>query len=117
MQTFGGARQSEAGAIGTSGVERPHVGWWISIGFGMGLLGVLAWSDAAYAAWTEHVTTVFTRGFLRPLFAGACAIHVFEAQVALRVARRAGIEPAAGWWFQTLLLGFPSLRLLLRRAR
>lgn len=47
----------------------------------------------------------------------ALATHVIEGVFALIMARRAGYrwKTAIGWWAQTTLVGFPSLRLLLRR--
>src|SRR5689334_9457309 len=98
----------ERAATTVSGVERPHVGWWISIGAGMGLLGALAISDGIYGAWAERVTTIFSRPFLQWLFAGAVGLHVIEASVAFSKATRARLPDVGGWTFQTLLLGFPS---------
>ena len=34
-------------------VARPHLGWWIAILSGMTLLGILALSPTAHAAWSE----------------------------------------------------------------
>lgn len=98
-------------------VDHPHPGWWISVFFGMTLLGVLALHDAGYALWARHVTTLFTPVLLRWLFAVAVALHAGEAAYALLRARRASLSTAAtiGWTLQTLALGYPSLRLLLRR--
>lgn len=96
--------------------ERPHIGWWIAILFGMTLLGVLAFNDRAYGVWVGLVGGWLPQVVMRWMFAGACALHVGETTYALVLARRLGV-PLAPWGVQTLLLGFPSLRLLLARIR
>lgn len=99
-------------------VDRPHWAYWTSILFGMSLLALLALHDDTYAAWCTHVTTVFSRPLLRVLLIGAVAAHVGEAAYAYSLASRARLlNTRIGWTLQTLVLGFPSLRLLLRRAR
>lgn len=98
-------------------VERPHFIWWSSILFGMSLLAVLALSDDAYALWARRVTTLFPQPLLRVMLVGAVAAHVGEGLYAYRLAGRLGLVGSQlGWAVQTLLLGFPSLRLLRRRA-
>jgi hypothetical protein len=97
--------------------EVPHAGWWMSIGLGLGALGVIAFDGTAYAAWSEWVTGAFSQGLLQVVFVLSAAAHVGEALYARRLAHRIGLERTAGRWFwQTLALGFPSLRLLRRRA-
>ena len=49
------------------------------------------------------------------MLGGTAAIHVAEAVVAGRMARRRGLSPR-GWRSQTLTVGFPSL-LALRRIQ
>lgn len=98
-------------------VERPHVFWWSSILFGMSLLAVLALSDGAYALWASRVTTWLPQSLLRVVLFAAVAAHVGEGLYAYRLAGRLGLRHSQlGWGMQTLVLGFPSLRLLLRRA-
>lgn len=98
------------------GVERPHWGWWVSIILGMSLTTVLACDDRAYAWWSEHVTTLFPRPLLVGIFAFAWALHIGEALYAYSIAPAAGqVASRWSWTLQTLTLGFPSLRLLLRR--
>jgi len=46
---------------------------------------------------------------------GTAVIHVTEAIVAGRMAKRRGLSPR-GWRLQTLVVGFPSLRALRRTA-
>ena len=51
------------------------------------------------------------------LFGLACVAHAAEAAVALRIAAAAEPRNAGAWALQTLLLGYPSLRLLRQRVR
>ena len=106
------------GQTGAESIDHPHVGWWVGVLGGMGALAVLAFNTGAYAAWCELVTAALPQNLLRGIFAVAVFLHVAEATYAFRVAQRARLGAQAGPWFvQTLLLGFPSLRLLLRRTR
>jgi hypothetical protein len=53
---------------------------------------------------------------LQALLIGTAVVHVTEALVAGRMAKRRGLSPR-GWRLQTLVVGFPSLRSLRRTAR
>jgi len=106
------------GQMGTESIDHPPVGWWVAVLGGMGLLAVLAFNPGAYAAWCELVTAALPQGLLRGIFLVAVLLHVAEGIYALRVAQRAGFgAQSTAWCVQTLMLGFPSLRLLLRRAQ
>lgn len=98
-------------------VERPHLGWWISILFGMGLTSVLACSDRAYAVWAEHLGDWLPRSTIQKIFVVAWALHVGEALYARKLATELGYgdEARRGWTVQTFLLGYPSLSKLIRR--
>lgn len=96
-------------------VERPHIGWWLSIIGGLGLTAALALSDGAFVWWSESVTTALSRDLLRGIFYVAAFLHVFEGSYAFLLAKKLGLASAPGWGLQTFILGFPSLRLLLRR--
>jgi len=99
-------------------IEHPHVGWWVSVLGGMGFLAVLAFNSGAYTLWCGLVTTALPQGLLRGIFIIAVLLHLGEGTYALRVAQRAGLgAQAVAWSVQTMLLGFPSLRLLLRRVK
>jgi hypothetical protein len=97
-------------------VDRPAFGWWASILFGMSALYLLTFHDASYAFFVEHVTRLFTRPVLYAISAVATALHVGEALYARALARRHGLETASGWFWQTLMLGYPSLRLLSKQV-
>lgn len=97
-------------------VDHPHAAWWISILFGMSLLAVLALCQAAYALWAAQVTTLFSQSLLRLILIGAVAAHIAEGLYAFALATRLGLHATrSGWALQTLVLGFPSLRLLLAK--
>ncbi len=96
-------------------VERPHPGWWVAVLGGLGLTALLAFDPAAYALWARRVTDALSPAVLQAMLVVAVVLHVGEALYAWRLARRSGF-PAGAWFSQTLLVGFPSLRLLLRRV-
>jgi 3beta-hydroxy-delta5-steroid dehydrogenase/steroid delta-isomerase len=98
-------------------LERPHWGYWIAIPAGMGLLGALALSPAAHAAWQAAIGPCPPRPLLLGVLAWAALLHVWKALRAVQLAERLGLRRTAlAWGWQTLLLGFASLRLLERRA-
>ncbi len=101
----------------TPRVQRPHLLWWVSVWGGLGLLFVLAFSDAAYAGWLTSIGPMFSVRVLQIIAAIATLLHVGEGVFAYITARRANLETAFGWGVQTFLLGFPSLRLLLRELK
>ena len=100
-------------------VERPHVGWWVSILFGMGLVSALSCSERVYALWAQHLGDWLPRRAIQQIFVVAWALHVGEALYARKLAAELGYSDEAkrGWTIQTFLLGFPSLSKLLRRRR
>ena len=98
-------------------VERPHWLYWLWIPAGMTVLGVLVLSPAAHAWWSETVTSWTPRLLLGPVFVWAVLVHVYKGMKAVRLAERAGLrDTSMAWGWQTLLLGYPSLRLLEARA-
>lgn len=105
-----------AGFLDVDAVERPAAGWWIAVGSGLGLLAWMALVPSAYAWWATHVTGAISQPQLLALLILAIVTHAAEALVARRIALDGGLEQSAhAWAWQTLLLGFPSLRLLRRR--
>ncbi|MEM1416698.1 MAG: NAD-dependent epimerase/dehydratase family protein [Myxococcota bacterium] len=101
-------------------VTRPHVGWWIGVGTGLGLTFLLAFDRRAHRAASLFVPgfgVVFPRRVLKGIAAGAAALHIGEGIYAYRLAKRSGLEEVAlDWGLQTLALGWPSLRLLRREV-
>ena len=97
-------------------VVRPSWLWFLLLDGGIVVLARLVFSDEAYRQAAElSKGTLPPRGALRTLLEATAVIHVTEAVVAGRMARRRGL-PAAGWRLQTLVVGFPSLLALRTRA-
>jgi hypothetical protein len=97
-----------------SGAVRPAWGWFALLDGGLVALAILASSEETHGRATDvSPIPLPPRHICRSLLANAVAIHVVEALVAGRMARRRGLSPR-GWRGQTLLVGFPSL-LQLRR--
>lgn len=69
--------------------------------------------------WIRQVALFIFRSqmIIRAVFVIACILHLGEGMYAWLLARRVDPANAKGWFWQTLALGFPSLRLLLRRSR
>ena len=98
-----------------SGVVRPSLFWFVLLDGGIVVLTRLALSQEAYDKANEMSSGKLPpRPALRQLLVGTAVIHLAEAVVAGRMARRRGISPR-GWRLQTLVVGFPSL-LTLRRT-
>ncbi len=98
-------------------VERPALGWQVAVLGGLGLLFALAFVPEAYAFWRKHVGPMFPRRVLQGIAVVAIGLHVGEATYAYTLAKREGMATAGRWAWQTLLFGYPSLRLLNRRVR
>ena len=93
-------------------VERPAPGWWIAVVGGMCTLGLVA-HGPAWRWWAGHVTGAVPRRAYQAVFWAAVATHAAEAAVAVRRAGRTGTPTSRrGWAVQTLVLGYPSLRLV-----
>lgn len=99
-------------------VDRPHVFWWFVVLGGLTILGLQAFSPRFYAWWTQHANPLPGQGVMLAIFIACIPIHIFEAIYVYRVARKLGLRHSAvGWSVQTLFLGFPSTRLINKRAK
>ena len=99
----------------SSGVVRPSWAWFALLDGGIVALVLLSALDGARdAVAARSPLPIPPRRVLRGILAAAGVIHVIEALVAGRYAKRRGL-PAPGWALQTLAVGFPSL-FALRRA-
>ena len=97
-------------------VTRPALVWWILIVPSMALLGVLAVSPEFTAHWQDLSRLPLSQAVYQWIWTLAVLAHVGEATYAWSLAGRSAEAPRrAGWALQTLLLGYPSLRLLLAR--
>ncbi|HVX22424.1 MAG TPA: CRISPR-associated protein Cas5 [Acidimicrobiales bacterium] len=91
-------------------VSRPAAGWFVVLDGGIVALSALATSDRAYRAARQRLPLPLPpRAALQGLLAATAAIHLAEAAVAFRMARRRGLPSAGRWAGQTLVVGFPSL--------
>lgn len=100
----------------TDALDRLHVGWWVVVLGGMGVLAVLAFDHQAYATWCRLVTPVLTQAHMRGMLMVALVGHIGEATYAVWLAQRAGLrQHGAVLFVRTLAVGYPSLRLLRRQ--
>jgi hypothetical protein len=98
-----------------SGVVRPSWAWFALLDGGIIALTVLSASEDAHTAVSDASPLPLpSRQTWQGMLVGTAVIHVAEAMMAGRTARRRGLSPS-GWRGQTLLVGFPSL-LALRRV-
>jgi 3beta-hydroxy-delta5-steroid dehydrogenase/steroid delta-isomerase len=102
----------------TNVVKRPHIGWWISILGGMTTLGIVAFNESAHHFFSTYILSGIPMAYFQMIFYTAVLIHIVEAIYSLRLTRLHHLKDVSiGWFFQTLLLGFASLRLLLKEIK
>ncbi len=100
-----------------SGVVRPSWLWFLLLDGGIVVLTKLAFDKSAYEKVGEKTGAALPpREVLQSMLVGTAVIHVTEALVAGRIARRRGL-PVRGWRLQTFVVGFPSLLALRRSGR
>ena len=97
-------------------IDRPSIAWRAFAIGGIGTLKVLSLSDTAWGWWEANVTRSLSRRTVRTVWAGAVVVHVAEAAVVNRRARRGGLDHVGSWTFTTLLYGLPVLRSVSRRV-
>jgi hypothetical protein len=98
-----------------SGLIRPSLFWFLVLDGGIVVMIKLVVSQRAYDRLNElGGGNLPPRSTIRALLAGTAVIHLVEAGVAGRMARRRGLTPGA-WRAQTFVVGFPSL-LALRKV-
>eukprot|EP01094_Clydonella_sp_ATCC50884_P004661 TRINITY_DN13692_c0_g1_i1.p1 TRINITY_DN13692_c0_g1~~TRINITY_DN13692_c0_g1_i1.p1 ORF type:complete len:128 (+),score=23.51 TRINITY_DN13692_c0_g1_i1:53-385(+) len=98
-------------------MKHPAVGWWVAVIVGLGLNAYIAFSRVPIPTlasdgveWSGEDTTA--RAALRWIFIAACVAHIFEGLHARSLAQKHDPDHVFGWWVQTTILGFPSLRLI-----
>ena len=97
-------------------MARPSLFWFLLLDGGIIVLTKLALSKTAYDKVDDMTGDALPpRETLQAILIGTAVIHVTEAIVAGRMAKRRGLSPR-GWRLQTLVVGFPSLRALRRAA-
>lgn len=95
-------------------IDRPNILWRAFALGGMSTLGAISVSDEAWSWWEENITDAVPRSTVRSIFWSAAAMHLVEASMAGRRARRAGVEHPGAWRRTALLYGFPTFRRLNR---
>ncbi|GAF94347.1 unnamed protein product, partial [marine sediment metagenome] len=97
-------------------VDRPRWFWWVSIILGMLLLGFVAHHPSTWAWWTQNLTAAIPQWVFRVVLWAAVLTHVHKGLKAVRLAERAGFHrTSTAWGWQTFILGFASMKLLLPR--
>ncbi|KAJ7286669.1 hypothetical protein O6H91_Y322900 [Diphasiastrum complanatum] len=103
------------------GVIRPLFIWWFLIVFGFFALFCCAFVPRPFLGpmkWLQSLG-ILLHGSVKNLqivFFLAWLAHLLEASYAWRLAKKVDTMNAKAWFEQTLLLGYPSLRLLLKRS-
>ena len=98
-----------------SGVIRPSLFWFLLLDGGIVALAYLVFNQEAYDQAAERSGGQLPgRDVLQGMLIGTAVIHLAEALVAGRMARKRGLRPGV-WRRQTFVVGFPSL-LALRKA-
>ena len=99
-------------------VERPHLLWWVAIVGGLTILGLQGFSSSFYGWWIANVNALPAQSTMAWIFLLCIPIHVGEALYCWRLSNRLGTPDASTQWaLQTFVIGFPSTRLLMKRAR
>lgn len=101
-------------------LDGPTIYVWLFVIVGMSILFCAGFLPPVEPVrWAHNLSLFFLRSMLaiRLVFIVAVMLHVAEAFYAWSLARRIDPENSKGWFWQTLALGFFSLRYLLKRAR
>ncbi|XP_078165407.1 uncharacterized protein LOC144560123 [Carex rostrata] len=101
-------------------LDGPNIFVWIAI-----ILGMLATFAVAFLPPVGPIKPLLALGLfifrsvlaLKILFVVAVGLHLGEGAYAWFLARKVDPANASGWFWQTVMIGFPSLRLLLKRSR
>ncbi|MGK5093949.1 NAD-dependent epimerase/dehydratase family protein [Deltaproteobacteria bacterium TL4] len=100
-------------------VERPKAGWWYAIIGGMLALALVAF-NAEVGSWFQKAIPLLGAvplGVWKVVFWLAVAVHIGESFYARKKTREAGMLTSGSWTLQTLLLGYPSTKLMLNAVR
>ncbi len=95
----------------------PNILWRLFVLSGVGILSWISVDDRAWGRFSEATGDAVPRQGVRGVVVATLAVHVLEALVVGRRARRAGLEHPGSWARSTLLYGFPVMRRLSRARR
>ncbi len=85
----------------------PNLLWRLFALTGIGTMAVLVLSDDVWERVEDTVGDVVPRSTIRNVLAGTVGVHVLEALLVHRSARKHGVDHPMRWAFTTLLYGFP----------
>ncbi|KAG9456639.1 hypothetical protein H6P81_001147 [Aristolochia fimbriata] len=101
-------------------LDGPTIYSWLFAVGGMFLLFYAAWLPVVWPLYGVNVLSLFLFRSLwnvQVVFCVATAIHICEAVYAWYLAKRVDPSNSRAWFWQTLALGFFSLRYLIKRSR
>lgn len=98
-------------------IPRPALAWYLLVVGGMVVCGIAGFGPETLPPQLSPARALGERLFggrqgVKLVFCIANVLHVLEAWLAHRIARRVDASHALAWTLQTFLLGFPSLKLL-----
>lgn len=97
--------------------HKPNLIWRLFVLIGLTTLGVLSVSDPAWEAWKQQVGTAMDRNMIRRLFYGSLILHVGEAFIVWRKARKHSFGNSGKWAINTLIYGYPVFRRASKQAK
>ena len=100
-------------------LDGPTIYAWVVVVIGMAMLFcAVCLPDLGPVPVIRAICLFFLRSMavIRAVFVSAVAAHIGEGVYAWHLARRCDPANARGWFWQTVVMGFFSLRLLLKRA-
>ena len=99
-------------------IEPPHLVWWVLVLGGIALLALQGLHAPFYAWYTTTLHPLPSQYVMTWILIACLPIHIAEAIYVFRLAHKIGlVESAPLWGLQTFMIGYPSTRLMLERAR
>jgi hypothetical protein len=87
----------------------PNLAWRLFALTGIGAMAALVLSDDVWERWEDTVGDVVPRSTIRAVLTGTAGVHLLEALLVHRAAKRHGVSHPLRWTFSTLLYGFPVM--------
>lgn len=95
---------------------RPNILWRMFVLGGIGTMVAVSVDDNAWDAFDEATGGAVDRDTVRAATAGTIGLHLVEALIVWRLARKGGLDRPGRWARSALLWGFPVMRRV-RKAR
>ncbi len=96
---------------------RPNILWRLFVLAGLGSGVAVSVDDNSWEAFDEATGGAVDRDAVRAVTFGTLALHVLEALIVWRSARKAGLDRPGKWARSALLWGFPVMRRLRKAKR